>query len=70
MVAEIALERELAIWADALAFDRENGEDGPEVIERRIAELRASGAFEQAKWWSEVGQRLVRLYMIRAEPPQ
>lgn len=41
MVAEIALERELAIWADALAFDHENGEDGPEVIERRIAELRA-----------------------------
>ena len=24
--------------------------------------MRASGAFEQAKWWSEVGQRLVRLY--------
>jgi hypothetical protein len=33
IAAEIALERELAIWADAFAFDRENGEDGPEVIE-------------------------------------
>jgi hypothetical protein len=69
-VARLAFDRELELWADAFEFDRENGENGPEVIERRIAGLRANGAFEQAKWWNEVGQRLVRLYMIRAEPPQ
>ena len=64
------MDRELALWADALEFDRENGEDGPDVIERKIADLRSKGAFEQANWWHEVGQRLVRLYLIRSEPPQ
>ncbi|WP_343518230.1 hypothetical protein [Sphingomonas sp.] len=62
--------RELALWVDALEFDRENGEDGPEVIRRKIADLKSKGAFEQAKWWNEVGRRLAQLYMSRADPPR
>lgn len=69
MVAAI-VEPELKLWIDALEFDREYGEDGPDVIERRIADLKSQGDFEQASWWHDVGRQLVRLYEARAEPPQ
>lgn len=62
--------RELAQWVDALAFDGEFAEDGPDEIARKVAQLRSSGRFDEMNWWMEVAAKLVRLYEIRADGEQ
>lgn len=64
------MDRELALWLDALAFDDEHGQAGPEAMTQKIAALKASGAADLVDWWLAAGERLVLLYLIRAEPSQ
>lgn len=64
------MQRELAQWTDAFAFDHEFGDDGPDELGRKVARLQSSGRANEIRWWTEVGAKLVRLYEIRADQPQ
>ncbi|ODP39455.1 hypothetical protein [Sphingomonas turrisvirgatae] len=63
------MERELALWTDALAFADSHGGEGPDAIARKIDDLRTRERVEEAAWWLSVGRRLTRLYQMHAAPP-
>jgi len=56
-------------WAEALAVERQHGEDAPRFIAERIGELALAGDMEGVKRWREIAARLDDLRRSISKPP-
>lgn len=55
------------LWGQALAFESQYGNRGPEVLSQRIIQLQEAGDPREAEFLSEVVTCLTNLHAIRLE---